>query len=51
MWELRDEVTNKVIFVGSEEECMKYSKEHPGINYILTKAEKALLINENIVNE
>ena len=40
MWELRDEVTNKVIFVGTEADCLKYSKEHPEVNYILTKVKE-----------
>ena len=38
MWELRDEYTNKVVFTGTEKECLEYSKKFPEINYILTKA-------------
>lgn len=37
MFELRDEVTNKVIFVGSEKECLNFSKEHPEVNFIMTE--------------
>ena len=35
MWELRDEVTNKVVYVGTEEECLNYSKEHPNENFLM----------------
>lgn len=37
MWELRDEVTNKVVYVGTEEECLAYSKKHPEINFLLNE--------------
>lgn len=40
MWELRDEYTNKVVFVGNEKECLEYSKEHPEVNYIMVKCQK-----------
>lgn len=40
MWELRDEVTNKVIFVGNESECMEYSKKFPEVNYIMVECKK-----------
>ena len=37
MWELRDEVTNKVVYVGTEEECIEYSKKHPEINFLMVE--------------
>ena len=40
MWELRDEVTNKVVFVGTEAECLEYSKKFPEINFIMVECEK-----------
>ena len=40
MWEIRDEYTNKVLFVGTMEECLKYSKDHPDINFILTEVKR-----------
>lgn len=40
MWELRDEVTNKVVFVGTEAECLEYSKKFPEVNYIMVECEK-----------
>jgi len=41
MWELRDEVTNKVVFVGTEQECLEYSKKFPEINFIMVECKKA----------
>lgn len=40
MWELRDEYTNKVVFVGTEKECLEYSKKFPEVNYIMVKCER-----------
>ena len=40
MWEIRDEYTEKVLFVGTYEQCLQYSKEHPDTNFILTEANK-----------
>ena len=37
MWELRDEVTNKVVFTGTEKECLDYSKRFPEINFIMSE--------------
>lgn len=42
MWELRDEVTGKVVFVGTEKECLEYSKKFPEVNYIMVKYEKRM---------
>ena len=40
MWELRDEVTNKVVFVGTEAECLEYSKKFPKVNFIMVEVKK-----------
>ena len=40
MWELRDEVANKVVFVGTEKECLEFSKKFPEVNYIMVKCER-----------
>ena len=40
MWELRDEITNKVVFVGTEAECLEYSKKFPEVNFIMVECKK-----------
>ena len=40
MWELRDEVTNKVVYVGTEKECLEFSKKSPEVNYIMVECTK-----------
>ena len=40
MWEIRDEYTEKVLYVGTYEQCLQYSKDHPNINFIMTEANK-----------
>ena len=40
MWEIRDEYTNKVLYVGTYEQCLEYSKAHLDIKFIMTEANK-----------
>lgn len=42
MWEIRDEYTNKVLFVGTYEQCLEYSKQHPDTNFLMTEANKPI---------
>lgn len=42
MWEIRDEYTNKVLFVGTYEQCLEYSKQHPDVNFLMTEANKPI---------
>lgn len=37
LYQMEDAKSNRVEFVGTEKECMEYSKENPERNYIMTE--------------
>lgn len=40
MFEMRDEDSGRVKFVGSESECLKFSMENPSCKYIMVDLEE-----------
>lgn len=40
MWELYDDKTDKIVFVGTEEECEEYSKHYPERKFYMIEVKK-----------
>ena len=37
LYQLEDAKSERVVFVGTEKECLEYTKEDPDRNYIMTE--------------
>jgi len=40
MWQMYDDKTDRVVYVGSEKECEQYSKEHPDEKFYMIEIKK-----------
>lgn len=40
IFRLKDEKSGRIVFSGTEEECLTYSKEHPEIKFILEEVKR-----------
>jgi len=40
LYQMEDPKSNRVKFVGTEKECIEFSKKNPEINYIMTEVKK-----------
>ncbi len=40
LYQLEDAKSERVVFVGTEKECLEYTKEDPERNYIMTERKR-----------
>lgn len=40
LYQLEDAKSERVVFVGTEKECLEYTKEEPERNYIMTERKR-----------
>lgn len=40
LFKLEDKKNERVVFTGTEKECMDYTKEHPERTFIMTEVKK-----------
>lgn len=46
MWELFDSKTDRLVFVGTEEACIEYTKQFPDNNYYMVEVKSKQNKNE-----
>ena len=46
-WQLYDDKTDRIVFVGSEKECEEYTKEYPDKKFYMVEVKEAKKTKNN----